>query len=125
MKSSIRLILLVLGMIMLLKEAFLGIPALGGIYIFSVGWAPLFTNIMLYIVIAVILVAGRYNHRNELMYIPVLGAILNIIAFIPFIGMVCHWIMALFMLYFVIRVLSYPAYSSHRADPRSIYNRRY
>ena len=120
MKGSIRIILLVLGVITLLNEAFLGIPILGGTYIVSLGWTPLGTNILLYIIIAVILGADLYNQAKELMYIPILGAILNIIAFIPFVGMVAHWIMTLFMIYFVVRLLNYPEYSR---DPQDTYRR--
>ncbi|TDM12841.1 hypothetical protein [Macrococcus lamae] len=110
MKAPIRIILLILGIITLLNEIFLGIPILGGTYIVSLGWAPLGSNILMYIIMAVILAADRYSPAKDLMYIPILGIILNMVAFIPFVGMVCHWIMTLFMILFVIRVMATPTH---------------
>lgn len=110
MKSSIRILLLVFAVIALLHEAFLGIPILGGSYILSTGWGALGFNMVIYLIVALVIFGDRNNEAKEIVYIPILGIILNIIAVIPFIGMFIHWIMTFMMIYFIVKLLSYREY---------------
>ncbi|GGB07950.1 hypothetical protein ERX37_06455 [Macrococcus hajekii] len=109
MKNSFRILLLVLGIIALLREVFLGIPGLGGTYILSLGWAPLGTSILLFGIMAIIMFADRYGRSKELLWVPVMGIVFSLLAFIPVIGMLLHWIMTFVLVYFIIRLMSMPA----------------
>lgn len=107
MKSPIRIILLILGFIMLFKEALLGLPVFGGTYVVSMAWAPLGTNITMYIIMLLITVLDRSNEaRSSLSTIAIVGIIANAIAFIPFVGMFMHWLMFFLMLGYIGIVLN-------------------
>ncbi|MBC9874410.1 hypothetical protein [Macrococcoides bohemicum] len=107
MKSPIRIILLILGFIMLFKEALLGLPVFGGTYVVSMAWAPLGTNISLYLLMFLITVLDRSNEaRFSLSTIAVVGIIANAIAFIPVVGMFMHWLMFFLMLVYIGIVLN-------------------
>ncbi|WP_414045118.1 hypothetical protein [Macrococcus equi] len=102
MKKPIKIILLILGFIMLFKEALLGLPVFGGTYVLSLGWAPLGTNISLYILMLIITAVDRTNEaRGSLSFIAIVGIIANSIAFIPFVGMFMHWLMFFLMLVYI------------------------
>lgn len=107
MKSPIRIILLILGFIMLFSEGFMGLPFLGGTYILSLGWAPLGSNISIYIIMLLITALDRSNvSRFSLSTIVVVGIIANAIAFIPVVGMFMHWLMFFLMLVYIGIVLN-------------------
>ena len=71
-------------------EAFLGIPFLGGIYIISSGYTPLF--IMLCFHIAVVIIA---KSQGQTAYGNVLGIVTSCLALIPIVGMLLHMITAI------------------------------
>lgn len=68
-------------------EAFLGIPIIGGIYIISSGYTPLF--IMLCLHIAIVIIAKSHGQTA---YGNVLGIVTSCLAWIPIIGMLLHMI---------------------------------
>ncbi|WP_414044198.1 hypothetical protein [Macrococcus animalis] len=107
MKSPIRIILLILAFIMLFSEGFMGLPFLGGSYILSLGWAPLGSNITMYIIMLLITVLDRSNEaRSSLSTIAMIGIIANAVAFIPVVGMFMHWLMFFLMLVYIGIVLN-------------------
>ncbi len=71
-------------------EALLGIPLIGGIYIFSNAWTPLFVMLLLHILTLILAKRdGRWIAGS------VIGIITSVIAWIPIVGMVMHWISAI------------------------------
>ncbi|MEC5300713.1 hypothetical protein ACWEZE_10840 [Staphylococcus shinii] len=110
MKSAIRTTLLILSIILIISELVYGIPFFGGSIILSLGWQPLLISILLYFVMMIILIVDKQNAIKPMMFIPLLGIIGNIIAFIPVVGMIVHWILFFLMLFFVFILLSTPLY---------------
>ena len=110
MKNGIRITLLILSAVLILSELIYGIPFLGGSLILSFGWQPLLINIFLYFIIVLILFVDRQNSIKPMLIIPLLGIVGSFIAFIPFIGMIAHWILFFLMLFFILVVLSSPVY---------------
>ncbi|MDN6067713.1 MAG: hypothetical protein L0I52_10105, partial [Staphylococcus equorum] len=49
-----------------------------------------------------------------MMVIPLLGLIGSFIAFLPFIGMVVHWILFFLMLFFIFVLFSTPLYVANK-----------
>ena len=115
MKSIIRNILIVLSVVLLLSELFYGIPFLGGSFILGLSWQPLFVNMFLYLIMLVILMVDK-----QIAVVPLLGIIGSIIAFIPFIGMIVHWILFFLLIFFLLIVLSSPIYVPNK-NARVIY----
>ncbi|MEO3945127.1 hypothetical protein [Gorillibacterium sp. CAU 1737] len=68
-------------------EILLGIPVLGGLFILSTFYTPLFVMFFLHIV--TLAVSARYN---EAKHGSILGIITSLVAVIPFVGMVMHLI---------------------------------
>lgn len=120
MKSGIRNILIILSIVLLISELFYGIPFLGGSFILGLSWQPLFVNMFLYLVMIVILIVDRQNAIKPMAVVPLLGIIGSIIAFIPFIGMIVHWILFFLLLFFLLIVLSSPTYVPNK-NARVIY----
>lgn len=110
MKNGIRITLLILSTVLILSELIYGIPFIGGSLILSFGWQPLLINIFLYFIIVLILFVDRQNSIKPMLIIPLLGIIGTFIAFIPFIGMIVHWMLFFLMLFFILVVLSSPIY---------------
>ncbi len=108
MKSSFRIVFLVLGIIALMREAFFGLPVIGGSYVLSLAWAPLGTSILIYGIMLAVMLADRYGHSKELLWVPLIGIVFSIIAVVPFVAMVLHWVMTLILIYFIIRVMTLP-----------------
>ncbi|MDN5695269.1 MAG: hypothetical protein L0G61_01060, partial [Staphylococcus equorum] len=106
MKSGIRTTLIILSFILLIGEFVYGIPFLGGSIILSFGWQPLLINALLYLVTMIILIVDKQNSIKPMMVIPLLGLIGSFIAFLPFIGMVVHWILFFLMLFFIFVLFS-------------------
>src|SRR4051794_1565618 len=75
-------------------EALLGIPVLGGAFIISNGWTPLFIMLVLHIVT---LFFSFKEMQNK--YGSILGIITSIIGWIPGVGMLMHIITALALLF--------------------------
>lgn len=79
-------------------EAFLGIPIIGGMFIFGHAWAPLgFMAVLHIITLLVALNSGRTITGS------ILGITTSVIGWIPFVGMVMHWITAIILLISAIR----------------------
>ncbi|WP_340392217.1 hypothetical protein [Macrococcoides caseolyticum] len=107
MKRMLKMTLLTLGIIMLLKEIFLGIPGIGGAYILSLAWAPLGTNITLYFIMFLISALDRSNEsRFSLSVIAFTGLLANAFAFFPILGMFMHWLMAFLMIAYIFIVIN-------------------
>lgn len=71
-------------------EAFLGIPVIGGVFIMGHAWAPLgFMAILHIITLLIALNAGKSLTGS------ILGIITSVVGWIPFVGMIMHWITAL------------------------------
>lgn len=114
MKSGIRTTLIILSFVLLIGELVYGIPFLGGSIILSFGWQPLLINALLYLVTMIILIVDKQNSIKPMMVIPLLGLIGSFIAFLPFIGMVVHWILFFLMLFFIFVLFSTPLYVANK-----------
>lgn len=123
MKRGIRISLIVLSVILILSELIYGIPFVGGSIILSLGWSPLGTNMLLYFIIIVIMLVDKQNTIKPMIVIPLLGIVGSLIAFIPVIGMITHWILLVLMGFFLFIVLSTPIYLSDR-NARVIYDEK-
>lgn len=110
MKRGIRMTLLVLSVLLIVSELVYGIPFLGGSIVLSFGWQPLLINALLYFIMMIILIVDKQNSIKPMMFIPLLGVIGSFLAFIPLVGMVIHWILFFFMLFFIFILLSTPLY---------------
>lgn len=71
-------------------EALLGFPILGGLFVFFNGWTPLLFMLVLH---TITLVLTRMDKGTGAA--SVLGIITSLIAWIPGVGMVMHWITSL------------------------------
>ncbi|TFB19210.1 hypothetical protein E3U55_10850 [Filobacillus milosensis] len=68
-------------------EFFLGIPFVGGVFILSSGWGALLFMLLFYI--AILILSIYFGHAK---WGAITGIAVSILAFIPFLGMVLHWI---------------------------------
>ncbi|RPF54062.1 hypothetical protein [Aquisalibacillus elongatus] len=68
-------------------EFFLGLPLIGGIFIVSNAWGPLLLMVLFYIVILVISINYGYAKWGA-----ITGIVVSLLAFIPVLGMVLHWV---------------------------------
>lgn len=71
-------------------EAFLGIPFIGGIYIISQGWTPLFVMLILHIITLLMT-----KKDGGITGGSVIGIITSVVAWIPIVGMLMHIITAI------------------------------
>lgn len=71
-------------------EAFLGIPLIGGFFIISQGWTPLFVMLILHII--TLLITNKDGGVNGG---SILGIITSCIGWIPIVGMIMHIITAI------------------------------
>jgi predicted branched-subunit amino acid permease len=74
-------------------EAALGIPVLGGLFILSTAWMPLFVMLVLHIVTLVFSV-----NENENKHGSILGIVTSVVGLIPLVGMVMHILTAIFLM---------------------------
>ncbi|PAV31323.1 hypothetical protein CIL05_01330 [Virgibacillus profundi] len=74
-------------------EGLLGIPLLGGLYIFSQGWAPLFVMLILHIITLILTKNDRGASGGS-----ILGIITSCIGWIPVVGMIMHMLTAVVLL---------------------------
>ena len=75
-------------------EAVLGIPFIGGLFILSTGWTPLFVMLVLHIVTLALSV-----QENTQKYGSVSGIIASALGWIPFLGMLLHIVTAILLLF--------------------------
>lgn len=120
MKNGVKITLAILGVFLIICEFFYGIPFLGGSVIMSFGWQPLLFNALLYFIITIILLVDSQNAIKPMVIIPIVGLVGSIMAFIPFVGMIIHWILFFLMIIFVFIVLSAPTYLPNK-DAKVIY----
>ncbi|WP_048600381.1 hypothetical protein [Rubeoparvulum massiliense] len=66
-------------------EAFLGIPIVGGLIIFSSAWTPLFVMLVLHIVTLIFSINERTNRHGS-----ILGIVTSCVGVIPIVGMIMH-----------------------------------
>ncbi|PKR85454.1 hypothetical protein [Heyndrickxia camelliae] len=94
MSSVLRLYKIIIGLV----ELFFSIPILGGAIILAHAWTPLGTLIVLHFIgLIIAFVAGKAKSAS------VFGIIGNILAFIPVVGMVMHFLIGVVNLYQGIR----------------------
>ncbi|AZN43169.1 hypothetical protein [Paenibacillus albus] len=74
-------------------EAFLGIPIIGGLFVISMAWTPLFVMLILHIVTLVFCSKEDKSKRGS-----ILGIITSVVAWIPFVGMIMHIITAIMLM---------------------------
>lgn len=72
-------------------EAFLGIPALGGLFIISMGYTPLGFMLVFHIVLLVLSV----SRLKRISVGTIVGITASVLGVIPLIGMVLHWAAAI------------------------------
>nr|WP_279401853.1 hypothetical protein [Piscibacillus salipiscarius] len=75
-------------------EFFLGIPFVGGAFIFANAWGPLLLMFLFYL--AILLLSIKYGYAK---WGAITGMVVSIVAFIPVVGMILHWV-AFFALLF-------------------------
>jgi hypothetical protein len=74
-------------------EAFLGIPIIGASVILGFYWMPLLIMLVLHIVTLNICIRERADRSGS-----ILGIVTSAIGWIPFVGMIMHWITAIVLL---------------------------
>jgi hypothetical protein len=74
-------------------EAFLGIPILGGAFIIATGYTPLWVMLVLHLITLYISHKERAGTLGS-----VIGIVTCCIGWIPFVGMVMHWLSAIALL---------------------------
>ncbi|KAB2335523.1 hypothetical protein [Bacillus mesophilum] len=74
-------------------EAALGIPILGGLFILSTAWTPLFVMLVLHIVTLVF-----SSNEGEKKHGSILGIVTSVVGLIPVVGMVMHIITAILLM---------------------------
>ncbi|MCU5745162.1 hypothetical protein N9R04_00315 [Staphylococcus sp. SQ8-PEA] len=121
MTNGVRITLIILGLILLISEFVCGIPFIGGAIIFSAGWQPLIFNAFLYAVVVLILAVDRQNAIKPMLLVPLIGVVGSFIAFIPFIGLITHWILFFLMIFFLFIVFTAPVYVPNR-HAKAVYN---
>ncbi|WP_029595013.1 hypothetical protein [Exiguobacterium chiriqhucha] len=71
-------------------EAFLGIPAIGGLFIISMGYTPLGFMLVFHIVLLVV----SLSRLKRISVGALVGITASVLGFIPFLGMILHWVAA-------------------------------
>jgi len=74
-------------------EAFLGIPVLGGSFVISLAWTPLFAMLILHIITLVL--AKRDGGQSVG---SILGIVTSCVGWIPIVGMIMHILSAVFLM---------------------------
>lgn len=72
-------------------EAFLGIPAIGGLFIISMGYTPLGFMLVFHIVLLVV----SLSRLKRISVGALVGITASVLGFIPFLGMMLHWVAAI------------------------------
>ncbi|WP_411841180.1 hypothetical protein [Staphylococcus auricularis] len=121
MKRNMRTIAIVLSIVLLICEFIYGIPFLGGSIILSFGWQPLIINIILYAVLIVMFAVDSQNTIRPMIVIPIIGAIGTLLAFIPIIGMIVHWVLFFLLIFFTVTLFAAPTYIQN-SEAKTIYN---
>jgi hypothetical protein len=71
-------------------EAFLGIPIIGGIFVISQGWTPLFVMLILHIITLLVTKKDCGVTGGS-----IIGIITSCVAWIPIVGMIMHALTAI------------------------------
>ncbi|MGJ5712873.1 hypothetical protein ACSBRB_06660 [Staphylococcus auricularis] len=121
MKRNMRTIAIVLSIVLLICEFIYGIPFLGGSIILSFGWQPLIINIILYAVLIVMFAVDSQNTIRPMIVIPIIGAIGTLLAFIPIVGMIVHWVLFFLLIFFTVTIFAAPTYIQN-SEAKTIYN---
>ncbi|BCU52956.1 cellulose synthase/poly-beta-1,6-N-acetylglucosamine synthase-like glycosyltransferase [Staphylococcus auricularis] len=121
MKRNMRTIAIVLSIVLLICEFIYGIPFLGGSIILSFGWQPLIINIILYAVLIVMFAVDSQNTIRPMIVIPIIGAIGTLLAFIPIVGMIVHWVLFFLLIFFTVTLFAAPTYIQN-SEAKTIYN---
>lgn len=116
-----RTIAIVLSIVLLICEFIYGIPFLGGSIILSFGWRPLIINIILYAVLIVMFAVDSQNTIRPMIVIPIIGAIGTLLAFIPIVGMIVHWVLFFLLIFFTVTLFAAPTYIQN-SEAKTIYN---
>ncbi|HJE00923.1 MAG TPA: hypothetical protein K8V29_01430 [Staphylococcus auricularis] len=116
-----RTIAIVLSIVLLICEFIYGIPFLGGSIILSFGWQPLIINIILYAVLIVMFAVDSQNTIRPMIVIPIIGAIGTLLAFIPIVGMIVHWVLFFLLIFFTVTLFAAPTYIQN-SEAKTIYN---
>lgn len=116
-----RTIAIVLSIVLLICEFIYGIPFLGGSIILSFGWQPLIINIILYAVLIVMFAVDSQNTIRPMIVIPIIGAIGTLLAFIPIVGMIVHWVLFFLLIFFTVTIFAAPTYIQN-SEAKTIYN---
>ncbi|KIX91096.1 membrane protein [Staphylococcus microti] len=124
MTKNIKTSLTILALIALISEFIAGFPFLGGWYVLALGWQPLAFNIFIYVVMVLILVFDKQNSIRPMVLIPLIGAIVNCIAIIPFLGMLLHWLMLALLIFLLFILFATPVYLPN-AHARVVYEDDY
>jgi len=74
-------------------EAFLGIPIIGASIILGFFWTPLLAMLVLHIVTLNFCIKERTDRAGS-----ILGIVTSAIGWIPFVGMLMHWVTAIVLL---------------------------
>lgn len=102
--------LIILSIIALVSEFIAGFPFFGGWYVLALGWQPLAFNAFIYLVMVLIFIFDRQNTIRPMLLIPAGGIIASVLAVIPFVGMILHWIMFVLAIFLLIILLVTPVY---------------
>lgn len=116
-----RTIAIVFSIVLLICEFIYGIPFLGGSIILSFGWQPLIINIILYAVLIVMFAVDSQNTIRPMIVIPIIGAIGTLLAFIPIVGMIVHWVLFFLLIFFTVTLFAAPTYIQN-SEAKTIYN---
>lgn len=68
-------------------EFFLGIPFVGGAFIFANAWGPLLFMFLFYL--GILLLSINYGYAK---WGAIIGMVISILAIVPVLGMVLHWV---------------------------------
>ncbi|MGP4072365.1 hypothetical protein ACTWQB_07395 [Piscibacillus sp. B03] len=75
-------------------EFFLGIPFVGGAFIFANAWGPLLFMFLLYLGILILSINYKYAKWGA-----ITGMAVSVLAIVPVVGMILHWV-AFFVILF-------------------------
>ncbi|REE87494.1 hypothetical protein A8990_109140 [Paenibacillus taihuensis] len=98
-------------------EVFLGIPIIGGLFVISMAWTPLFFMLVLHIVTLVFCSIEKKPKHGS-----ILGIITSVVAWIPVVGMIMHIITAILLMVSAAKdrdVISPPPRPPHPPHPNS------
>ncbi|ARJ50408.1 hypothetical protein [Staphylococcus lutrae] len=123
MTKNAKTALIILSLIALVSEFVTGFPFLGGWYVLALGWQPLMFNAFIYFVMVLIFIFDRQNTIRPMLFIPGFGIVASMLAFIPIVGMLLHWLMFILVLLLLIVLFITPVYLKS-SQARVIYSKK-